>query len=510
MIQLGIYNILTRKSRFVTIQTPEVQGQQSNTLGALTREEEFENAHERVLRVVKIFPDSPAQKAGLIENKDCILGTSNMILKDLQSFANYIRSEDYRKGERSVEICVLNLDSMLVRDVNIFPNENWGGLGLLGCEFAEGVMNSLPEFNEPPALDLSIHSDDTLSLVYQPETLEIRSIHSEADSNFFKDAPQAEDAFSAVLDRDRDIDFRKEKNLPNLIIDKDLNLHTNQSTPLFNQDIDPAASTAISKAEVIENPSPSPFQIKPISITDVKSPTTIQAEQTFPGKIVQAQKSSLKRIPKPDVNANIKSITQNNKSSPFNASFDISPIPGTSMTSQLGSASKNSFYTFNTPRAVPTISTAQIKTPPMTPILQAVKEDSSINYERRKSRKSIEDSGKLDHFTQKNEGVIIETYFQGFERYEHISDESQEFPKIIALNNQDLTNLTTTVFDKSGVESQKSLDLTEIHEKPVCTTIIQYTFHSKKLGGEYIIKSTDLFNFEEPKEQTYRSRKYTH
>lgn len=50
-------------------------GQGDSLLGALVRYESYSDAHERCLKIGKVFPSSPALESGFIEEKDFILGT---------------------------------------------------------------------------------------------------------------------------------------------------------------------------------------------------------------------------------------------------------------------------------------------------------------------------------------------------------------------------------------------------------------------------------------------------
>lgn len=98
----------------------------------------------------------------------------------------------------------------------------------------------------------------------------------------------------------------------------------------------------------------------------------------------------------------------------------------------------------------------------------------------------------------------IEINFQGIERVQHVEDPPIKLPKIVESAIPELT-VNTTAQEKSFTEHSYDRSNTdsklEAYEKPKCRAVIQYTFFSKKLGGEYVIKSTDLFQVEEMKQK---------
>jgi len=40
-----------------------------------------------------------------------------------------------------IEIAVYNVESEALKIVKIIPSNNWGGMGLIGCEFGSGIYN---------------------------------------------------------------------------------------------------------------------------------------------------------------------------------------------------------------------------------------------------------------------------------------------------------------------------------------------------------------------------------
>ena len=208
------------------------------------------------------------------------------------------------------------------------------------------------------------------------------------------------------------------------------------------------------------------------------------------------QKGSIKEIPRPKFKQNNFQIAQRS---------DLSPIPTVSPLEFLSHSSQSKKF-FPPPKKFSKEFSNSLIESNSQPTSPKVNKDEGQKFSQTKSNKGNE--FKVRRFTEGNKKGeksnlkrsedIIETLFQGVERIEHMNDEIHEFPKFLILNTQEPTNHTTTILDRSGFDLQnKSIDLIENYEKPFCKTVIQYTFQSKKLGGDYTIKSTDLFNDEE-------------
>ena len=141
---MKVYNILNRKVRTVTIIPSKKWENSDSLLGALVRYEEYASAFERVLRVAKVHPNSPASVAGLQQDSDYILGSPQYLYTDLNELANFIEMTQEKETIKSLELYVFSSQTNSVRSTLIIPNKNWGGPGHLGCEFALGILNYLP------------------------------------------------------------------------------------------------------------------------------------------------------------------------------------------------------------------------------------------------------------------------------------------------------------------------------------------------------------------------------
>lgn len=118
-----------------------------------------------VYHVLEIHPNSPAERAGLIEHSDYIIGAQDGLLatggEDL--LGRLITS----KKNQSLILYVYNHDYDVVRPVTIQPFENWGGVGLLGCGVGYGFLHRIPPVisNVGPG---SVLFDDNMTPNYTP------------------------------------------------------------------------------------------------------------------------------------------------------------------------------------------------------------------------------------------------------------------------------------------------------------------------------------------------------
>lgn len=81
--------------------------------------------------VARVLINSPAHHAGLIPYFDVVVAVDGMALdrEHKTQFQQYI-TKNLRK---EITLSVFNLRCRSVRDVVVTPNDNWGGVGVLGC-----------------------------------------------------------------------------------------------------------------------------------------------------------------------------------------------------------------------------------------------------------------------------------------------------------------------------------------------------------------------------------------
>lgn len=104
-------------------------------------------ASEHVWHVLNVYPNSPAEAAGLISHADYIVGAGNGLLESggeglLSRVLNNVVTSS--SSNPSLELYVYNHDYDTLRPVTITPNPHWGGSGMLGCGVGYGLLHRLP------------------------------------------------------------------------------------------------------------------------------------------------------------------------------------------------------------------------------------------------------------------------------------------------------------------------------------------------------------------------------
>ncbi|CAG9580862.1 putative Golgi reassembly stacking protein [Leishmania major strain Friedlin] len=97
-------------------------------------------------QVVRLLPDSPAHKAGLIPFFDIVTALDKVLLESEGKAAlSFFKS--YVANHRDQPVCftTFNLYSRTYRDVYCVPSDEWGGGGLLGCSIEWTRADACPE-----------------------------------------------------------------------------------------------------------------------------------------------------------------------------------------------------------------------------------------------------------------------------------------------------------------------------------------------------------------------------
>ena len=114
-------------------------------LGVTIRLDDYAGAEDRLVRVLTVEPNSPAEIAGLQPETDFLLGTTHQTLDSVDRLAVAVLQPNI---DRVVELYVYNTETDLVRVVALMPTYKWGGgggrRGLLGAEVGVGYLHRLP------------------------------------------------------------------------------------------------------------------------------------------------------------------------------------------------------------------------------------------------------------------------------------------------------------------------------------------------------------------------------
>lgn len=141
--KLVVYNIRTHTSRDVYVMPRKWGG--AGLLGAVVRYDALDNADNQGIRVLDVFPNSPAKQAGLIPYKDYLLGTTEVMFRDLDELVEIVNLSLGKK----TQIYVYNSDTEAIREVTIVPNNNWGGDGSIGADIRTGLLHRIPAPRRP-------------------------------------------------------------------------------------------------------------------------------------------------------------------------------------------------------------------------------------------------------------------------------------------------------------------------------------------------------------------------
>ena len=139
---LVVHNIKSDTQRLVTLVPSSDWGgaQSAGLLGVTIRLDDYGGADERLVRVLSVEHNSPAQIAGLVPMDDYLLGTAAASFDSDRTLAEALRAH----ADRIVELYVYSAASDVVRVATLMPTYSWGGQGLLGAEVGTGHLHRFP------------------------------------------------------------------------------------------------------------------------------------------------------------------------------------------------------------------------------------------------------------------------------------------------------------------------------------------------------------------------------
>jgi len=141
--KLVVYSTRAHTTREVSVRPRKWGG--SGLLGATVRFDNVEAAEHQGIRVLEVFPNSPAAHAGLLPFQDFLLGTAQTVFHDLDELSEVV---SLHLG-KPMQVYVYNADTETVRDVSLAPNNEWGGEGCIGCDIGVGLLHRIPQPRRP-------------------------------------------------------------------------------------------------------------------------------------------------------------------------------------------------------------------------------------------------------------------------------------------------------------------------------------------------------------------------
>jgi hypothetical protein len=136
-LTLGVFSSRTESVRYIEL-TPRNDWGGIGLLGVSIRFNSLKNAEEQVWHVELVYAKSPAQQAGLVSQSDYIVGTPDVLFSEEDDLYMLLRQAT------SVPLYVYSTVTDDIRIVNVAPNVNWGGNGVLGCELGYGLLHRIP------------------------------------------------------------------------------------------------------------------------------------------------------------------------------------------------------------------------------------------------------------------------------------------------------------------------------------------------------------------------------
>ena len=142
--KITVFNTRANMTREVTVMPRKWAG--NGLLGATVRYDAVDVAENHGIRVLEVFPNSPAAHAGLVPFQDFLLGTPQRVFHDIDELVEVVQANI---NER-MNVYVYNADSESVRETIMMPNNAWGGDGCIGCDIGTGLLHRIPAPRRPP------------------------------------------------------------------------------------------------------------------------------------------------------------------------------------------------------------------------------------------------------------------------------------------------------------------------------------------------------------------------
>lgn len=142
--KLVVYNGRSHNTREVIVKPRKWAG--TGLLGAKVRYDSVEEDENQGIRVLEVFPNSPAAHAGLLPFQDFMLGTAQTVFHDLDEL---VAAVNQNMG-KPMQVYVYNADTETVREVTLAPNNEWGGEGCIGCDIGTGLLHRIPAPRRAP------------------------------------------------------------------------------------------------------------------------------------------------------------------------------------------------------------------------------------------------------------------------------------------------------------------------------------------------------------------------
>ncbi|CAM9236947.1 unnamed protein product, partial [Heterosigma akashiwo] len=139
-IDITIYNSKSQTYRDLAV-TPSMDWEGQGLLGLKVCWASVPAHRMPLLRVAEVFEGSPADAAGLMPERDFLLGDAHRAFDSNAVLYHTIKGS----LDKPLHIYVYNMDADFVRITTIFPTYSWGGGGCFGARVELGLAGQLPD-----------------------------------------------------------------------------------------------------------------------------------------------------------------------------------------------------------------------------------------------------------------------------------------------------------------------------------------------------------------------------
>lgn len=114
-------------------------------MGLEVRVFKYDVAFGEYRQILNVKPNSPFQKAGILE-EEYLIGCQEFDYSSVGDLLEKLYERFYDKAieDKKVNFAVYDIIDDDLRIVEVQLSKDWGGKGLLGCEFLEGILYRFP------------------------------------------------------------------------------------------------------------------------------------------------------------------------------------------------------------------------------------------------------------------------------------------------------------------------------------------------------------------------------
>ena len=152
-------------------------------LGIILRFESYIYAIEKTYRVLSVFKDSVAEKAGFIQQEDYVMGITFYKYDNFSEFIEILT----KCKDKYLEVCLFNIKTNSIKFCMIEKDN-----GKIGCEFGSGILNQLPsikfstkikEFKEIKEKKREINIKENIKIDFNNEILKMNNFYETPEVN---------------------------------------------------------------------------------------------------------------------------------------------------------------------------------------------------------------------------------------------------------------------------------------------------------------------------------------